>query len=100
MSTFRSRSRTERKIRMTQDLSCQVQEKKLCNYWAILYNWTTTDRIVLNNRPKGAMNRLCLSFPRYPALFWLRNDTCCTNIFAKYIFLLLLSLISASNFSS
>ena len=44
--------RTERKIRLTQYLSCQVHEKN----WAILYIWTTTDRMVtgfsLNDRPK------------------------------------------------
>ena len=64
-------------------------------------------RFSLSNRPQGAMNTPGLSFPRYPAcfilpqlgLFW---KNCLLNKWSMLykIFLLLMSLMSPSNFSS
>ena len=73
MFTFRTGCRTERKIGITQYMSCQVQGKNCEN--TLLFSITGQLLIglcgfCLNNRPKGARNIPGLSFPRYPASFY------------------------------
>ena len=48
LHTYRSRCVTDRKNRKTQNLSIQVQKTKCRKIRAILYNWETADRNILN----------------------------------------------------